>query len=153
MTDIIIRPATQNDLATLLEFEQGIIKAERPFDPTLKEDPISYYDLEAMIGSNEAAVLVAIRHDEIVGSGYALVKEAKNYVDHERYAYLGFMFVPEQYRGQGINKKIIEAFKEWAVGMGLREIRLEVYAENTNAIKAYEKTGFTAHMLEMRTRL
>lgn len=36
MHQIIIRKAHANDLEKLLEFEQGIITAERPFDPTLK---------------------------------------------------------------------------------------------------------------------
>jgi hypothetical protein len=29
-----------------LEFEQGIITAERPYDPTLKQGTISYYNIE-----------------------------------------------------------------------------------------------------------
>ena len=42
---MITREATLKDLHTLLEFEQGIIAAERPFDGTLKEGEIHYYDL------------------------------------------------------------------------------------------------------------
>ncbi|MBC7936144.1 MAG: GNAT family N-acetyltransferase [Rhizobacter sp.] len=153
MHRITTRPATLSDLDILLKFEQGIITTERPFDPTLKTDPISYYNLEALIPSEDAEVIVAIINEEIVASGYALIKYAQPYVDHESYAYLGFMFVPEVYRGQGINKIIVDALKEWAYSRGLKEIRLEVYAENINAIKAYEKVGFKAHMLEMRFRL
>ena len=43
-----IRTATLDDLETLYRFEQGIILAERPFDPTLAKDPISYYDLKEL---------------------------------------------------------------------------------------------------------
>lgn len=150
MNEIIIRTATLNDLETLLRFEQGIIATERPFDPTLKKDPISYYDLAALITSAEAAVIVAEVNSEIVGSGYALIKASKPYEDHGRYAYLGFMFVEDHFRGRGINKKIIGGLTAWAVEQGLKEIRLEVYSGNTNAVKAYEKVGFKAHMLEMR---
>lgn len=46
MNLIYIRKAQLSDLATLLEFEQGIITAERPYDPTLKEEKIHYYDIE-----------------------------------------------------------------------------------------------------------
>ena len=49
MKDLIIRSGRIEDLPVLLSFEQGIIKTEREFDPYLKEDPISYYDLKAMI--------------------------------------------------------------------------------------------------------
>jgi hypothetical protein len=37
MEPVIIRKATQNDLPRLLDFEQNIVKTERPFDKTLKE--------------------------------------------------------------------------------------------------------------------
>lgn len=153
MSEITVRVATLNDLDTLLRFEQGIIATERPYDPTLKQDPINYYDLEAYIESSEVEVVVAVVNDEVVGSGYALIKDSKPYEDHGRYTYLGFMFVEEAFRGRGINKMIIDKLKEWAVVKGLREIRLEVYSENINAVKAYEKVGFKAHMLEMRMRI
>ena len=49
MSTIQFRVANLTDLPILLQFEQGIITAERPFDPTLKPDPISYYNLEELI--------------------------------------------------------------------------------------------------------
>ena len=54
-----IRTATLEDLPVLLAFEQEIIKAERPFDVTIKEDPVSYYDLGQMIQDSNARVVVA----------------------------------------------------------------------------------------------
>jgi hypothetical protein len=46
MSTINIREAKLEDLNILLEFEQGIITAERPYDPTLKEGKsiITTYD-------------------------------------------------------------------------------------------------------------
>jgi hypothetical protein len=46
MNPLKIRKAKLEDLNTLLEFEQGIITAERPYDPTLKQGTISYYNIE-----------------------------------------------------------------------------------------------------------
>jgi hypothetical protein len=48
MSTINIREAELEDLNILLEFEQGIITAERPYDPT-KEGKINYYDIRKMI--------------------------------------------------------------------------------------------------------
>ena len=69
MDNIKIRPANNNDLETLFEFEQGVIEAERPFDPTLKSEHINYYDLHEMINSNYVELLVAEINGVIVGSG------------------------------------------------------------------------------------
>jgi GNAT superfamily N-acetyltransferase len=147
---IFIRSATTADLPTLLEFEQGIIKAERPYDPTLDDDPISYYDLSELINSEDAEVLVAECNEKIVASGYAKIKKARHYLDHENYSYLGFMFTRPDFRRKGINRMLIDALREWSLTNGLKEIRLTVYDDNIGAIKAYEKTGFKKHLIEMR---
>ncbi len=148
--EIQIKRATETDLATLLEFEAGIIYAERPFDPTLKEGEIHYYDLLALIQSPIAEVLVATNGDEIIGSGYALIKEGKDYQKHTHYAYLGFMYVKPAYRGQGVNGLVLDGLIAWAKVQGITEIRLEVYDDNIAAKKAYTKAGFKGNMLEMR---
>lgn len=145
-----VRAATLEDLPILLQFEQEIIRAERPFDVTIKEDPVSYYDLGQMIQDPKAQVVVAETEGKIVASGYAIPKRARHYLDHEWYAYLGFMYTDENYRGRGINALIVEALKQWSVDNGFNEIRLTVYSDNLPAIKAYEKVGFKKHIIEMR---
>tara|TARA_R110002020_G_scaffold445961_1_gene657993 strand:+ start:74566 stop:75042 length:477 start_codon:yes stop_codon:yes gene_type:complete len=146
------RQANLDDLTTLLDFEQGIIAAERPFDPTLKEDPISYYDLRAYILSDDVEVAVVEENGRLIGSGYALIKEAKPYLDHKTYAYLGFMYTHPEYRGRGVNRSVVDHLRKWAGSKGVGEIRLTVYNENLPAIRAYEKIGFEKHILEMRLR-
>lgn len=153
MHSIITRPATLADLATLLQFEQGIVTAERPYDSTLKAGEIHYYDLKALVLSPEAEVIVAEVGTEIVGSGYAQLRSAKDYLKHERFAYLGFMYVKPEFRGQGVNKMVLDALVAWSKSQGIAEIRLEVYAENIAAKRAYEKAGFTPNLLEMRMNL
>ena len=150
MENLIIRKARIDDLALLLEFEQGIVAAERPFDGTLKTGEIHYYDLRELILAPDSEVLVAVSGDEIVGSGYARIKKAKDYLRHEQYAYIGFMFVKPEYRGKGVNWRILDGLEKWALDRGITEIRLEVYKENLAAIRAYEKFGFKPNLLEMR---
>ena len=148
--ELLIRPATMDDMHTLLQFEQGVIAAERPFDPTLKDDPINYYDLEGMIAADHIQLLVAETEGTLIASGYARIEAAKPYLDHQQHAYLGFMYVAPAYRGRGINKKIINALGAWAIKKGIQEMRLEVYHENLPAIKAYKKIGFSNLLIQMR---
>lgn len=147
---IYIRKAIPEDLSILLEFEQGIIAAERPFDPTLKEGEISYYDLKKMITAHDVEVVVAELNDQIIGSGYARIENAKSYLNHELFAYLGFMYTHPDHRGKGVNKQIIEALSNWIRSQGIFEMRLDVYNDNPSAIKAYEKVGFKKHLINMR---
>jgi GNAT superfamily N-acetyltransferase len=148
-----IRPACENDLPTLLEFEQEIIKLERSFDSTLKSGAVHYYDLKQLLVSPTSEIVVVEIDNEVVGSGYAMIKEADLFLEHSHFVYLGFMYVKLTHRGKGINQAILENLKEWAIDKGIHEIRLAVYEENSVAKKAYEKAGFKAHMLEMRIKI
>jgi GNAT superfamily N-acetyltransferase len=153
MNSIQVRKATATDLPILLQFEQGVISAERPFDETLKPDPLHYYDLEFMLTAPHIHLVIAELDGEPVGSGYARIEDAKHYLKHARHAYLGFMYTAPAHRGKGINRQIMDALKEWSKTQGITELRLDVYNLNARAIRAYEKAGFVKHMVEMRISL
>jgi GNAT superfamily N-acetyltransferase len=103
-----------------------------------------------MITASHIELLVAETDGQLVGCGYARIEASKPYLQHRQHAYLGFMYVVPAHRGKGINGFIIEALERWTVAQGITELRLEVYFENEPAIKAYQKTGFSKHMIEMR---
>jgi len=150
---IIIRSAIERDLSTLKSFEQGIIEAERPYDDTLKADPISYYDIHAMMLSPDSEVAVAEVDGVCIASGYVTKKQSLDYVMHEYHAFIGFLYVDPNYRGKGINKQILNHLFDWARNNNLPDVHLTVYPENVPAMKAYEKAGFKPHLLEMRLEL
>mgnify|MGYP000873612791 CR=1 FL=1 len=148
--EVSVRPAETADLDRLLEFEQGVIGTERSFDATLKREPIRYYDMEAMLAAPHIRVVVAEVDGKLIGSGYARIEDSKPYLTHEKHSYMGFMFTAPEYRGKGVNQKIIEALEHWSRSQGVTDMRLEVYIENTPAIRAYEKIGFSGSILKMR---
>ncbi len=148
---IEIREASVEDLPILLGFEQDLIKAERPFDPSLKEQEISYYDIKKMILASDVLVLVASENKNIIASGYASIHKPKVYFKFELFAYLGFMYVIPEKRGKGVNKLLIDKLFDWIRSKGIHEVRLDVYIGNSKAIKAYEKVGFQKHLIKMRT--
>jgi len=151
LNNIQIRSAALDDLGVLLEFEQAIIEAERPFDPTIREgEDVHYYDLAALISSSDAEVVVATIDGEIIASGSARIDPSSPYLKHDRHCYLGFMYVVPEHRGKGVNKKILEALEHWSRSRGVNELRLEVYDSNGAAIRAYEKCGFEKLVILMR---
>lgn len=149
-TDIEIREARITDLLELRLFEQEVIKYERPFASNLKNDPIQYYDLKKLIHDQDSYLLVATFNDEIIGTGYSVIKTSEPFKKPEKYAYLGFMFVKPEYRGKGINGEIIGALIDLNKANDITEIQLDVYAENESALKAYKKKGFKSDLLKMR---
>ena len=148
--NITIRPAANNDLPKLAEFLQTLVDAERPFDPTLKEGEIFYYDIQELISDKATEIMVVESNNEIIGSGYAQIRSAKPYEKHEVFGYLGFMFVSPEFRGQGISGLLLTALKKWILDQGITEVRLQVYDENEAAVRAYEKAGFKKIVTTMR---
>ncbi len=148
-----VRKATLDDMPVLLKYEQGIILAERPMDPTIKDGSIHYYNIPDFIQNNDSELLVVECNTEIVGSGYANIKSDRAYLKHEKQGYLGFMYVDEQHRGKGVNKLIIDGLLKWCQQKNIHEIRLDVYDDNIPAIQAYEKAGFKKHMILMRMNI
>lgn len=151
---INIRPATLDDLPILLDFEQKIIETERPLDPTLKDqEKINYYNLETYITDKNTKVLIAEIGNKIVGSGFGQIRNRKNFFKQQQLGYIGFLYVKEEFRGLGINQKVIKSLCDWFKSLHIEEIRLNVYSKNARAIRAYEKAGFTQHIIQMRVDL
>ena len=150
---IVIRSATPEDIPILQEFEQGVINAERPMDKTLKLEDTYYYNIPNLIHNSSIQLSIAEVDGVIAGCGYAKITEARDCFQFSQYAYLGFMFTKEEFRGIGVNKKIIDNLYDWSLSRGVYEIRLEVYPSNKSAIKAYEKAGMKTSMNTMRVDL
>lgn len=142
-----------DDLPTLGDFLQMLVEAERPFDVTIKDGNVIYYDLRELIESDDAELLVLENDDALIGCGYAQIRKAKSYLTYQEYAHLGFMFVVPEYRGLGLNQRLITELKNWVLSKGIKEVRLEVYEDNTPAVKAYEKAGFKKLLSTMRCEI
>jgi GNAT superfamily N-acetyltransferase len=109
MEPITTREATLADMDVLLQFEQGVITAERPFDSTIKPHPTKYYDLDLMINAPYIHLVVAVLDGEPIGSGYARIQTSKLFLNHLQHCYLGFMYVLPQHRGKGVNNLVMQA--------------------------------------------
>lgn len=153
MTRVTFREALFDDKAALLQLEQSLIAAERPFNASLKQAGAYYYDLDHMIDDADTQLLVGEVSGDIIASGYVQIRRSKAALNHDRHGYLGFMFVAESHRGQGLNKRIMQRLIDWGKSRGVSDYYLDVYSHNASAIRAYEKLGFSPTLMEMQLRL
>ena len=150
MSTISIRTANFNDLETLLAFEQGVIKAERPMDSFLAQGTLSYYNIPELIAAKNSHLIVAVAGKELVGSGYIKIEESSTYHKNTKHGYIGFIFVKPSFRGKRISGLILESLKKWGKEKDLKELRLDVYSKNTDALKSYNRFGFTKGLVNMK---
>lgn len=147
--DIRPRSARLEDMAKLEAFEQGVIAAEREYAFNLRDQKITYYDLIKLIESDESELVVLECEQELIGCGYARIENDKPHFEPEQFAYLGFMYVVPQFRGQGLLKTIVDYLVEWSNQRGIITFKLDVFSSNQPAIRAYSKLGFKPHMVQM----
>jgi GNAT superfamily N-acetyltransferase len=146
------RLAVNNDIKQLLTLEQKVVEAERPFNSSIKNNKPKYYDFDLLISESDSYLLIAEDKGEIVATGYAQIQFSKESLEHESHAYLGFMYVSPEYRGKGLNKKIMDRLITWSENKGINDHYLEVYSGNSSAIRAYEKLGFKPCLIEMKLK-
>jgi GNAT superfamily N-acetyltransferase len=51
--------------------------------------------------------------------------------------------VGEQFRGQGISYRLMQALTEWSTQQGASNLYLQVMADNDSAIRSYSNLGFS----------
>lgn len=150
---LIVREAKIDDHPFLAALEQKVIDAERPYNASLKEIGAYYYDIEKLMSDSDSRLVVGEVSGEIIATGYVQVRHSKPALDHDNHGYLGFMYVAEEYRGLGLNKVILQDLVGWGQQKGVSDFYLDVYAENSSAVRAYEKFGFRGSLLEMKLNL
>lgn len=150
---LTVREATTADVDRLLSLEQEVVAAERPFNAAIRDSGARYYDLPQLIADAGTRLLVGEVDGRIVATGYAQLRDSEPAFKHTRHAYLGFMCVATEFRGRGINRRIMDALLDWGRSRGVRDFYLDVYAGNTPAIRAYGKCGFQPSTLAMNLHL
>lgn len=92
--------------------------------------------------------VVAVDGDKVVGACDIRAGESKGFTHVGR---LG-MFVRREWRGQGIGRQLLTACLSLAKEGKLERIELQVFADNTAAIRLYESVGFRREGLKARGR-
>ncbi|MCA1367052.1 GNAT family N-acetyltransferase [Bradyrhizobium sp. BRP14] len=85
-------------------------------------------------------VFVAFRDDVPIGI-MGLMRQRASKMAHR--ATLIMVYVRREARGSGLAKRLLVAVTEYARGMGIRQLELAASAENSAAIRFYEREGFT----------
>jgi ribosomal protein S18 acetylase RimI-like enzyme len=77
---------------------------------------------------------------------------AVDQVNGERYGHIFLVYVDPQHRRQGIATELIDRARQWAKGHGQRQIGLQVFLANENALSLYRNLGFQTRSLLMLDR-
>jgi ribosomal protein S18 acetylase RimI-like enzyme len=110
--------------------------------------------LLAECAQNQGAIFVAETEGVIVGF-------VSTYVEHEQdisvnlseYLHICDLIVTAEHRGRGIGSALLAQAEAYAREIGQKVIKLNVLANNEDALSVYRRFGLKAHMLTMLKEL
>jgi GNAT superfamily N-acetyltransferase len=139
------RPATPADREKVL----ALVPRLRSFgEPPLKR-PLESLDaaerraLEGAFDAPGSATVLLVageREDDVLG--VALAEEESDYFTSERHGHLAILAVAAEAEGRGVGRALVRAVEEWSSRRGHRYLSLNVFANNSRAIRFYEDVGF-----------
>ena len=128
--------------------DAGIAFLETPEQVAARSDDFWRERTQTAATSETAAQFVAVVDDVWVGSLSVLIRatgqkdHAGRFVDDRRADVVG-VYVNPAHRGSGAVDALLAAAAEWAAGLGLDRISLDVHRDNHRAQGAYRRAGFT----------
>ena len=149
--NIMIEKAAMSDVANIQKLNEKLFRLEvsSGFDPdldigwSLSEE--GGKEIEERISSeNESCGFIAKDGEKIIGYLIGRILEEETGRAQSRYADLEHMFIDDKYRGKGIGRQLIDAFKLWSKSQGLKLVKVNVSYKNADAIEFYKKNGLAA---------
>lgn len=99
------------------------------------------------VSTIESDIFVAENNKEFLG--YLEVTEDRDYFTHESIAYISAIAVTPLGEGKGIGKMLMEKAENWCLDKGCKQLVLDVFKANENALKFYKHLGYEEEIVKM----
>lgn len=94
--------------------------------------------IESIEESENSTIFVAENNNVLVGYLLAIGGNARRR-EHSAYIVIGIV---EDYRGQGVGRKLFKELEQWASNHNIQRLELTVVTRNEGGLALYKKTGF-----------
>lgn len=144
----VIRPATSGDGPGLFEHWQRARQHNASMDRRVVHAPVTreefLLDFEQMLQRRTSRALVAEIGGEIVGFISGSLESNQPDRLPERHATIGYLYVAEPYRREGIARRLFEGVAAWAAEHdGVSHFEMTVLAADESAAAFWRSIGFT----------
>lgn len=150
----VIRRASKGDILTIDKLLYQVHKVHSDARPDIfKRGAKKYTDAELgkILADDQTPVFVAEREGRILGYAFCIHKQFvnDNNMTDIKTLYIDDLCVDENARGCHIGKSLYEYVLEYAKDCGCYNVTLNVWADNTSAVKFYEKIGLHIQKIGM----
>ena len=147
-----IRRLGLEDFDRLRDCVAGLQDYERQFDADKRVGVAMASDyvieLRAAVRQNDGCAVAAEIDGQVVGFIAGWINPADT-MQSTPHFYVSDLYVQDDFRGQGIAARLVEAVEQYAAAKGIPSIVLHVLAQNALAKTFYEKQGFELYELTL----
>jgi len=151
-----IQRATARDVRAILPVWGELAGFHAHLDPAFTPSPQWPHEygtyLRTLIGRDDALAVVARDGDQIIGYAIGRITMLPSFFAHRRRGYIHDVYVRDVYRRQGVGRRLVEEILAWLRRKGVTLVELTV-ASNNDAVRFWERLGFSTYMLQMKLEL
>lgn len=151
MDDLKTRPATEGDLPAVMRLFDELARLQEPWRvfrprPNLRQEMLHRY--QADLADPDALLLVAEQDGQIVGmaSGHLHMPSS---MSEELAVELGSVYVSPGSRERGVAAALTADVARFARERGVERITLKTFAQNEEALVAWQRLGFEPRMVQL----
>lgn len=151
---LIIRHAAEKDIPYLDKLLYQVHKIHSDVRPDIFKCGAKKYtdeELKNILVDDKTPVFVAEYENKICGYAFCIHKQFinDNNMTDIKTLYIDDLCVDESVRGMHIGRTLYEYVLDYAKKHGYYNVTLNVWADNTNAVKFYEKIGMKIQKIGM----
>ena len=154
MENLKIRRASEKDIPVIDRLLYAVSKVHSDVRPDLfKQGTKKYNDaeLQNILADDTTPVFVAEKDGNILGYAFCIHKQFldDNILTDIKTLYIDDLCVDESARGQHIGRALYDYVLNYAKKCGCYNVTLNVWADNTSALRFYEKIGLKVQKIGM----
>jgi ribosomal protein S18 acetylase RimI-like enzyme len=149
---VTIRKATTEDLARLEELYRELEEDAVLYQPehfVFSPKGTRTEQVKEILDSDTQTMLVAEKDGEVIGFAHLVLIKAKKVpcLKSETSLYLQDLVVTSEFRSQGIGTILMSEAKKYGKENGADFFRTQVFPQNTDGLRFYERNGFSEKMI------
>lgn len=158
MEELIIRRAEERDIPAIDKLLFEVHKVHSDVRPDLFKAGAKKYtdgELKEILTDAKTPVFVAQKDGKVLGYAFCIHKQFidDNNMTDIKTLYIDDLCVDEAARGEHIGRALYEYVLDYAKKSGCYNLTLNVWADNVNAVKFYEKIGLKVQKIGMEAIL
>ncbi len=158
MENLTIRRAEERDIPVINKLLFEVLKVHSDVRPDLFKAGTKKYtdeELKEILADDKTPVFVAEQDGSVLGYAFCVHQQFinNNNMTDIKTLYIDDLCVDEAARGMHIGKALYEYVVEYARAQGYYNVTLNVWADNVNAVKFYERIGLKIQKIGMEAVL